>query len=63
MSKSTFHKFGKFIIVGGSGAILQMTITYLFTEFLGFHYLISLGVAIGGVTIWNFIWNLKWTFK
>ena len=56
-------KFGKFVIVGGVGACIQLGITYLFTQKFHLYYMLSLVVAIGVTTIWNFTVNLKWTFR
>ena len=59
----TIKKFGKFIIVGGVGAVLQIGITRLLTESLNIDYSVSQGVSICLVTIVNFTLNNKWTFK
>lgn len=59
----TSFRFVKFCIVGASGALLQFSLVYLLTEKASLYYMISLAIAILLVTIWNFAWNLKWTFK
>lgn len=56
-------RFIKFATVGASGALLQLGITYLLTDVLKVYYLISMGIAIIVVTLWNFTWNSKWVFK
>lgn len=56
-------KFGRFIVVGGIGAVIQLGLTYLLTERVHLYYIFSLAIAIVLATIWNFIMNLKWTFK
>lgn len=55
-------QFGKFIIVGGIGALIQLSTVYILTEVANLHYMISLGFAIVLATVWNFTGNLKWTF-
>lgn len=61
-AKSTGHKYVKYCVVGGSGALIQLGLIYLFTEWIGLFYLASAVVAILFVSVWNFTWNLKWTF-
>jgi dolichol-phosphate mannosyltransferase len=56
-------KFVKFALVGGVGACIQLGLTYLLTQRFHLYYMLSLVVAIGITTIWNFTCNLKWTFK
>jgi len=56
-------KFGKFVIVGGIGAGIQLGTTYFFTEVVGLYYMFSLSIAIVLATIWNFTLNLRWTFR
>jgi len=56
-------RFVKFCLVGGSGALLQMGVTYFLTDIFKVYYLISMGIAIILVTIWNFSWQSRWVFK
>jgi len=56
-------RFLKFVIVGGIGCLIQLSITYLLTEILNLYYMFSLAVAMVLATVWNFTGNLKWTFK
>ena len=56
-------RFVKFCLVGASGAILQMGLTYAFTEWVKLHYIVSLGISIAIVTVWNYAINSRWTFK
>jgi len=56
-------RFLKFCLVGSVGAGIQLGITYLLTEWVGLWYMLSLCIAIGLATIWNFTGNLRWTFK
>ena len=55
-------RFAKFCVVGASGALLQMGITYLLTDIFNVYYLISLGIAITLVTVWNYVWQGRWVF-
>jgi len=50
-------------VVGGTGYLLLMSLTYLFTEVFGLYYIISIAISGVIVAIWNFTWNLKWTFN
>lgn len=56
------HRFWKFGVVGASGALINMAILFGFTEFLGFHYLVSSAIAVESSIISNFILNDIWTF-
>lgn len=58
-----YAKFIKFCLVGSGGALIQLGMTYLLTEVVGLWYMLSLCIAIGLALIWNFTFNLKWTFK
>jgi len=49
--------------VGGTGYLLLMGMTYLFTEVLEFYYIVSIAISGVVVAIWNFTWNLRWTFN
>ena len=55
-------RFAKFCVVGASGALLQMGITYILTDIFKVYYLISLGIAITLVTVWNYVWQGRWVF-
>jgi len=57
------RKFTKFCVVGGTGYLLLMGMTYLFTEVLEFYYIVSIAISGVVVAIWNFTWNLRWTFN
>lgn len=63
LSKLPYYKFTKFIIVGSVGAGIQLSLTYMLTEWAGLWYMLSLCIAIVIATAWNFTGNLKWTFK
>jgi dolichol-phosphate mannosyltransferase len=58
-----YQKFLKFCIVGGIGALITFSITWLATEFIGFWYMFSLVIAVIIATISNFTLNSLWTFK
>ncbi len=53
----------KFLIVGGTGIIVNLGVMALLTEISRIHYLISSIIAIELSIIWNFILNNNWTFK
>ncbi len=56
-------RFVKFGIVGGSGIVVNQFFLWLFTEKVGFHYLVSSVLAIFLAMISNFIWNDLWTWR
>ncbi len=56
-------RFFKFCLVGGSGALLQLGLTYLLTEVGHIYYMLSLTIVIGITTVWNFTLNALWTFR
>jgi hypothetical protein len=58
-----YARFIKFCIVGGSGALITFGITYLLTEYYHLWYILSMVVAVAIATIWNYNFNLLWTFK
>lgn len=58
-----FERLGKFNAVSLVGMGLNLTILYALTEFADLHYLISNLFAIIAVFVWNYLGNLKWTWK
>ncbi|MFX1253329.1 MAG: GtrA family protein [Promethearchaeota archaeon] len=66
MSSITFlGQFGKFWVISIIGGVLQVLINVFLTEFIFSRefWWISLALAIGIVTLWNFALNKLWTFK
>jgi len=57
------HRFIKFCLIGGIGAIVNLTILYFFKEILGVYYLLSGAIAIESGLLSNFVFNKIWTFK
>lgn len=53
----------KFALAGGTGAIIILFLTWIFTEYIGILYIISAAIAIEISIIWAFILNTKITFK
>jgi 2-polyprenyl-3-methyl-5-hydroxy-6-metoxy-1,4-benzoquinol methylase len=49
--------------VGGTGAIITFGITWILTEQFGMWYMASMVIAVAIATIWNYNFNLLWTFK
>jgi dolichol-phosphate mannosyltransferase len=58
-----YAKFIKFCLVGGSGAVITFVITWLLTELAGMWYIWSMAIAVVIATVWNYNFNLLWTFK
>jgi dolichol-phosphate mannosyltransferase len=53
----------KFASVGASGAVINVLILWLLTEFGHLFYLLSALIAVEISILWNFIFNTKLTFK
>lgn len=53
----------KFLVVGASGALVILSLTYLFTSFLHILYLFSAAIAIEISIMWAFALNDIWTFS
>jgi dolichol-phosphate mannosyltransferase len=52
-----------FAFVGASGALLILLLTWLFTQYIGFFYLLSAALAIEISILWAFALNTKITFR
>ena len=57
-----FHRFWKFVAVGGVGAILNLAVLYALTE-LGVFYLLAGVIGIEAGLLSNFFLNRSWTFR
>lgn len=63
MKQKTIIKFIKFSMVGGIGAIITFSLTWLLTEKAGLWYMASMVFAVAVATVSNFILNNIWTFS
>ncbi|MHA1336014.1 MAG: GtrA family protein [Promethearchaeota archaeon] len=63
ISRNFIKELFKFAFVGFLGAILNLILLFIFTEFLQIHYLLSEIFAIFFATIHNYLLNKLWTFK
>ncbi len=52
----------KFVVLSGSGLVLNGLVTYAGTTLFGWHYLVAQTAATGVTLLWNFFGNLLWTF-
>lgn len=52
----------RFLLVGGSGLIVNQTLLVVLTEFVGIHYIASALLATLGSSTWNFLWADRWVF-
>ena len=55
-------KLCKFMLVGGTGALITFGLTWIFTEKLGLWYMGSLVIATIVAMVSNFLFNNYWTF-
>ncbi|MGJ1404497.1 GtrA family protein [Sphingobacterium sp. G1-14] len=62
MKRAESTKILKFSIVGLSGAMIDISATYFFKEFLEFNIYISHIVGFCIAVTNNFYWNKAWTF-
>ena len=60
---STTHRVGKFIISGGTAALVNFAVLYAFTEYFGFWYLCSAIISFLVAFVFSFIMQKYWTFK
>lgn len=56
------RRLPKFNLVSVGGLIINITVLYILTNFLGIHYLISNLFGILCAFFWNYFINLKWTW-
>lgn len=52
----------RYMTVGGAGAVLNMAILFLLTEFAGLYYLVSAGIAVETGILTTFVLHDYWTF-
>lgn len=57
------QRFGRFALVGGFGAVVNLAVLTLLTELAGFHYLVAAVVGIEASTVLNFAFNRRFTWK
>lgn len=53
----------KFGMVGAFGAVLKISLMYLFTSVFGVFYLVSYAIVFGASVLSNFTLNSLWTFN
>ena len=59
---SRLLRFGKFCIVGASGALVNLMVLYVLTEFLSIWYIVSAALAFCAAVTSNYVLNETWTF-
>jgi putative flippase GtrA len=59
----TLHKFLKYCLVGGSGAVISWMLLYTFTEWCHLWYMISAIITTFIVVTYNYLLNALWTFR
>ncbi len=52
----------KFLLVGGSGLVVNQIMMIALTELAGLYYLASAVLATLGSSTWNFLWADRWVF-
>lgn len=59
----TAAQFGRFLVLNFFCLILSSASLFLFTDFLGWSYLLVWFITMGAVTIINYIFNKFWVFE
>lgn len=59
---SEIRRYGVFLIGGGLGALLNLAVTYLLTEFLSVQYLVSYLFGCSLNIVFNFLFHQSVTF-
>lgn len=62
-SEENQRKLFKFALVGATGAILNLAIIYILTNYVFIWYIVSAIIAIECSIVWNFYLNTKITFN
>ncbi|MFX1396065.1 MAG: GtrA family protein [Promethearchaeota archaeon] len=62
-SKHNLYQFIKSGIIGSIGAVINLLVLYVLTEYLYVYYLISETIAFIVASIHNYFLNKIWTFK
>jgi dolichol-phosphate mannosyltransferase len=60
---SSQQRLIRFLIVGGTGLVVNSLLMYLFNNVLGIFYVLASILATQGSTGWNFIGTERWVFK
>ncbi|MBI2078888.1 MAG: GtrA family protein [Euryarchaeota archaeon] len=55
-------RLARFAVVGGNGAVLNLSLLTLFIEVFGWHFLLASAVAIELSTVINYFLNRSWTW-
>lgn len=62
LNNKLINQILKFGVVGGLAFVIDYTLLYILTEFLGVHYLISSVISFTVSVIFNYIMSIKWVF-
>lgn len=57
------RRFTRFGVVGGAGAVVNMTILYLLVHYGGWNHMTAAIVATEAAILSNFVMNDRWTFR
>ncbi|MBI3634359.1 MAG: GtrA family protein [Candidatus Yonathbacteria bacterium] len=53
----------RYVVAGGTAAIVDLGLLYIFTSYIGFHYLLSVVIAFAGAFLVSFTLQKFWTFR
>jgi putative flippase GtrA len=57
-----WHKLGCFLVVGGSGVLVNSVALHLLYGLLGLPFIVASAVSVELAIVNNFLWNDLWTF-
>ncbi|NUT00207.1 MAG: GtrA family protein [Sphingomonas sp.] len=63
ITSTRMAEFARFLIVGGTSALINTIIIVLLTELLRIDYLISYAICFACVTLFGFLMNRSWSFR
>jgi len=57
------EEFFKYLLVGSVAFSVDFSVLYLFTEWVGLHYLISAALGFSSGLVTNYLFSINWVFK
>lgn len=61
-NREIIFRFSKFLTIGGSALLLDISLYYILTRYFSVPYLLSRSISLGVAIFWNFYLNRIWTF-
>jgi putative flippase GtrA len=61
-NKSGIRRWLVFNFVGAMGIVVQMSVLFILTSFVGMRYLLATALAVEAAVLHNFFWHERWTW-